>query len=190
MNPSSLKALVDQHSAGPSAAALGMAPPPPPDEEDDEDLDDEPEAPVVGPERGNELIESWGEFGKTLREEAKELADEAADVGAELLLTEVPEDAIKAVGKSVDGMPDELSMGLSKYVSALSPDDCESLAMALAAEAGDADPKLLCSFLLHAGQYAAEEIEVDEDFNAPEEAEAEHAEPDGDEGAPPTAPEA
>lgn len=194
MNPASLKSLVDQHAAGPSAASLGMAPPSDPDM-DDEDLDEEPvEEGTSGAARGDELIASWGEFGETIKEEASELVDLAVDAGPGLLLKEPDEDAIKAVEKAVDKMPDELSMGLAKYVSKLSPEDCEGLAMALAATVGeDADEKLLAAFIVAAGKYAGEEIEVDEDFNEPEEDEEsdDDAEDAGDEGAaaaPPASP--
>lgn len=173
MNPASLKSLVDQHAAGPSAASLGMAPPSDPDLDDEDFDEEEPEAAASGAERGNELIASWGEFGETIKEEAGELYDLAVDAGPGLLLKEPDEDSIKAVEKAVDKMPDELSMGLSKYVSQLSPEDCESLSMALAAIVGEeADEKLLCAFMSAAGKYAGEEIEVDEDFNVSEEEEA------------------
>lgn len=184
MNPASLKTLVDQHAAGPSASSLGMAPPSDPDMDDDADLDEDPvEAGATGAERGNELIASWGEFGETIKEEAKELVELAVDAGPGLLLKEPDEDAIKAVEKAVDKMPDELSMGLSKYVSQLSPEDCEGLAMALAAIAGeDTDENLLCAFISAAGKYAGEEIEVDEDFNKSEEDEESDDEGDDAEG--------
>lgn len=184
MNPSSLKALVDQHAAGPTASAMGMAPPS--EDMDDEDMEgeEEPEAAASGAERGNELITEWGEFGQTLLEEADEIHDLAQDVGADLLLKEVPDDAMKAVGKAVDGMPDELSMGLAKYVSALSPEDCQSVSMALAAKIGEdkADENLLYVFLHQAAQYAKEEIDVDEDFNESEEEEEEDDNDEADAG--------
>lgn len=187
MNPASLKSLVDQHASGPSAASLGMAPPSDPDyDPEDDDLDEEPEETASGAERGAALIAEWGEFGNTLKEEAGEMHDLAMDAGAELLLQEIPDDAIKAVEKAVDKMPDELSMGLAKYVSALSPEDCMSLAEALAPDVGEgADVKLLCAFLSVAGKYAGEEIEVDEDFNVPEETDEEEEPAEGDEAAPP-----
>lgn len=188
MNPAKLKTLVDQHSASPNAAALGMASPVAEhdDMDDDDDMDElEPVEPSV---RGSELIAEWGEFGKTLEESAEDLHDLAHDVGAELLLKDVSKDAMKAVEKSVDRMPDDLSMGLAKYVSALSPEDCEAVAHALVAKIGEdkADLNLLCAYLKQASAYAKDEIDVDEDFNVPdedEEAEADDAADDVDEGA-------
>lgn len=167
-----LKSLVDQHASGPSAAQLGMAPPSGEGDMDD-DLDDEPadeEAPLDPAGKGAKMIEDWGEFGQTIKEEAGELHDLATDVGGNLMLKDVPDDALKEVGKQVDKMPDELSMGLAKYVSKLSPEDCEALATALAAEVGDkGDVKLLAAYLAAAGKYAGDEIDVDDDFNEPEE---------------------
>lgn len=194
MNPANLKALVDQHSAGPTASSMGMAPPAEGDADEEDDMDDEPEPAVSGAEKGNQLIAEWGEFGKTLKEEAKELHDLAHDVGAELLLKEVPDDAIKAVGKAVDHMPDELSMGFAKYISALSPEDCHGLAEALVADVGEdsADVNLLAAFIDQAGKYAKDEIDVDDDFNEPEEDDEEEEDDedkadDGDKAAPPAA---
>lgn len=168
MNPAKLKTLVDQQSASPNAAALGMGPPAPDDQYDEEDDDTEPVEPSA---RGSELIAGWGEFGKTLEESADDLHDLAHDVGAELLLKEVPKDATKAVAKSVDRMPDDLSMGLAKYVSALSPEDIDAVATALTAKIGEdkADYNLLCAYLKQAAAYAKDEIDVDEDFNVAEE---------------------
>jgi len=191
MDNAKLKTLVDQQSVSPNAAALGMAPVNEEDlgDEEGEDIEAEPsDGDPVG--RGNELISEWGEFGVTLSEEAKELHDLAHDVGAELLLENIPDDAVKAVGKAVDRMPDELSMGFAKYIGELSPDDCEAVAHALVTQIDEdeADVNLLCAFILKAGEYAKEEIEVDEDFNEPEEEEEEEVEEgpaDEDEDAPP-----
>jgi hypothetical protein len=180
---SKLKALVDQQASGPSAAELGMAMPPHAEEEGEYDDDDDAPEAMDPAARGAELIAEWGEFGATLKDEAGEIHDLAVDIGGDLLLKEVPDDALKGVGKAVDGMPDELSMGFAKYVSALSPEDCDALATALASGIGDkADQGLLCAFITHAGKYAGEEIEVDEDFNVSEEEEEEteeDAEPEG-----------
>jgi hypothetical protein len=64
-------------------------------------------------------------------------------------------------------------MGLAKYVSALSPEDCEALTQALAATIGEdkADANLMCAYLKLAAAYAKDEVDVDEDFNKPEEGE-------------------
>jgi hypothetical protein len=186
MNPAKLKTLVDQQSASPNAAALGMAPPGAEGEPDDfDDEDDEGTEPVEPSARGSELIASWGEFGKTLEESADDLHDLAHDAGAELMLKEPDKSAIKAVEKSVDRMPDELSMGLAKYVSELPPADLEAVCTALVAKIGEdkADLNLLCAYMTHASAYAKEEIDVDEDFNVPEETEEDEDETDVEEGA-------
>lgn len=180
MNPAKLKTLVDQQSASPNAAALGMSPPGAEGGEyDDDDLDDEDDGmdPVEPSARGSELIASWGEFGKTLEESAEDLHDLAHDAGAELMLKEPTKDAIKAVEKSVDRMPDELSMGIAKYLSALSPEDIDAVATALVAKIGEdkADYNLLCAYLKAAAAYAKDEIDVDEDFNVPEETDEDEA---------------
>lgn len=183
MNPADLKSLVDQHASTPGVP--GMPPPTMSDDEDmaaDADAEDSAEQ-ATGAARGQQLIEQWGEFGKTLKEEAGELHDLSHDVGAELLLKEVPDDALKAVGKAVDGMPDELSMGLAKYVSKLSPEDCEALGAALVQEIGEdkADANLLYAFLHEAAKYAGEEIDVDDDFNESEEEDDEEESDDNEE---------
>lgn len=188
MNPAQLKTLVDQHSASPNAAALGMAAPAGEGaEQDEDDLDDEEGSDPVEPSaRGSELIAGWGEFGKTLEESADDLHDLAHDVGAELLLKEVPKDAAKAVAKSVDRMPDDLSMGLAKYISELSPEDCLAVSTALVAKIGEdkADLNLLCAYMKQASAYAKDEIDVDEDFNVPDEPEEdEESDTDAEEGA-------
>ncbi len=87
-------------------------------------------------------------------------------------------------------MPDELSMGMSKYVSALSPEDTTALAAALCKEiGGKADDGLLLAYLTAAGKYAGEEVDVDEGFNEPEEdaGDGGDAESDGDDPASPDA---
>lgn len=169
MDPANLKSLIDHYAQTPRmpGSHVPMA---------EEDLEDEAMAEgadderVTGAARGEQLIEEWGEFGQTLKDEASELHDLAMDAGPGLLLKTIPDDAMKAVGKAVDGMPDELAMGLAKYVSKLSGEDCLALGEALATAVGeDADSNLLYQFLHEAGKYAAEEVDVDEDFNESEE---------------------
>lgn len=171
VNPAKLKSLVDLQSAGPSAAALGM-PPPPPDaglDDDDDSMPEDEEEPMDPTAKGEKLLADWGEFGTTLKDSATDLHDLAVDVGPGLMLKDVPPDVIKDVGKGVDRMPDELSMGLSKYVSALSPEDMTALAAALCKEiGGKADDGLLLAYLTAAGKYAGEEVDVDDGFNEPE----------------------
>lgn len=188
VNPAQLKSLVDQHSSGPSASSLGMAPPDLGAEPDDDDMDMDDDAEPVDPAaKGAQLIADWGEFGDALKESATDMHDLAEDCGAGLLLKEPDEDAIKAVEKSVDSMPDDLSMGLAKYVSKLSPEDTEAVTAALVAEIGadKADDKLLAAYIAQAAKYAGEEIEVDEDFNEPDEDEEDGSdEPDAGDEAP------
>ena len=185
MNPANLKSLVDQHASTPGVP--GMPPPMSEEElaEEDEMDDGSPEA-ATGAARGQELIEEWGEFGQTLKEEASELHDLAHDVGAGLLLKEIEPDVLKDVGKAVDSMPDDIQMGMAKYVSKLSPEDCEALCAALTQEIGEdkADANLLYAFVHEAAKYAADEVDVDEDFNESEEEEEEEEEESEDEEEP------
>lgn len=174
INPSKLKSLVDQQASPPSAPPMPDAEGGEDDDMGDDDMDDE-DADAGDPvAKGNELLASWGEFGETLKDEADLLLDNALEVGGNLLLMKVPDDAIKAVEKSVDRMPDEISMGLAKYVGALEEGDCKALCAALARSLGDkADENLLYAYVHAAGQYAKDEIKVDDDFNVDEEAEKE-----------------
>jgi len=178
MDPSKLKTLVDQQSAGPTAAQLGMAPPDAETFDEDADEAEDTGDSIDAADRGTALLAEWGEFGKSLEEEADMVYDNAHEVGAELLLAEVPEKAFKAVGKSVDRMPDELSMGFAKYIGELSAEDCEALGHVLVTKLDEeeADTGLLCAYLQKAGEYAKAEIEVDEDFNESEEEEDEEEE--------------
>jgi hypothetical protein len=148
------------------------------DEDDEEGASQDPAA------RGAELIDSWGDFGVALKDAASEIHDQAHDVGADLMLKEVPPDAVKAVGKSVDRMPDDISMGLAKYVSKLPPEDITALSTALCAEIGEdqADMGLMTAYLTQAAKYAGDEIDVDDDFNEPEEDEEDDSDEDGDAG--------
>ena len=173
VNPAKLKSLVDQHAAGPSAAQLGMPASPTAEPPMDDEEDEDGSAPQDPAARGAELIDSWGEFGAALKDAAGEIHDQAHDVGADLMLKEVPPDVVKAVGKSVDRMPDDISMGLAKYVSKLPPEDITALSTALCAEVGEdkADANLMTAYLTQAAKYAGEEIDVDEDFNESEEEE-------------------
>lgn len=194
VNPAKLKSLVDQHATGLSPTQLGLASPagPPPDDGMDmDDEDEDGEAPQDPAARGQELIEQWGEFGEEIEDGAEELNDLAHDVGAELLLKDVPEDAVSDVEKAVDRMPDDLSMGLAKYVSKLPPEDVTALATALVADLDEdaADVNLLASFLTQAAKYAEGEFDEEDlaEFNEPDEDEEEddEEEPEADEAAAP-----
>lgn len=186
VNPAHLKSLVDQHATGPSPSDLGVPVADPGPDPDDGMDDEEEEAPAADPaSHGEEIISGWGEFGDTFKGEAKELHDQAMDVGADLLLKDVPDDAIKDVEKAVDRMPDDMAQGLAKYVSKLSPEDCDAVAAALSKEIGaDADEKLLAAFLGQAGKYAGDEVDVDDDFNEPDEDEDEDEDGDFDDEEP------
>lgn len=180
INPSKLKSLVDQQASPPSA-------PPMPDDDieagaDDEgDYEDEEPAPAAD---GQSLIDSWGEFGKTLKEEADLLMENAFDIGGNLLLKKVPDDAMKDLEKSVDRMPDEISMGFAKYIGELDEAHCRALCHTLAASLGDkADENLLYAYVHLAGQYAKDEVKVDDDFNVDEDAEEEEEAKDDEEKA-------
>lgn len=185
VNPGHLKSLVDMHSAG--AGGIGAAPSPdaPPDDMGDDPDDEQPDQPMDPAAKGEQLIEGWGDFGSTLKESAGDLHDLAHDVGGDLMLKEVPDDAVKDVGKSVDRMPDELQQGLAKYVSKLSPEDTDALSAALCKEIGEdqADQKLLTAFLTQAAKYAGDEVDVDDDFNESDDEDDEDGEDGGGDGA-------
>lgn len=164
IHPAKLKSLVDLQSMAPNAAALGVPLPVPGAEDDFEDEGDMDEAaePVDPIARGNELLAEWGEFGEVLLESAQAFHDNAHEVGAELLLKEVPEDAIDAVAKSVDRMPEDVQQGLAKYVSPASDQDCEAVTAVLVSklEEDQPDAALICAYLRQASKYAGEEFEV------------------------------
>jgi hypothetical protein len=191
INPSKLKTLVDSQASPPSAASMGMAP------GGDEGLDDEL-ADDMGDEgdddggdpvaKGEAMLTEWGEFGATLKESADMIHDTAMEVGSELLMKVVSDDAKDEVIKAVDRMPDDIQQGLAKYVGKLDDAGLDALTAALAAGLGEeADGAMVKSFLKVAGEYAAAEIEVEEE-EEPEEEEEEEEEPEeapADEETPP-----
>jgi hypothetical protein len=186
INPAKLKSLVDLQSMAPNAAALGVSVPAPEAEDDLED-DEEEEASSTDPvARGNELLAEWGAFGDVLLESAAAFHDNAHEVGAELLLKEVPADAIDDVAKSVDRMPEDVQQGLAKYVSPASDQDCEAVTAVLVSKLDEDQPDaaLICAYLRQASKYAGEEFEILEDEEEDEEdAEEGEAVPPGAEGA-------
>lgn len=172
VNPAQLKSLVDLHAASPGAVGGAASPDAMPEDGDlgdDDDMDEE--APQDPASKGEALLAGWGEFGESLKDAAKDVHDLAHDIGGDLMLKDVPDDAEKELGKAVDRMPDDLQQGLAKYVSKLSPEDTDALSAALCKEIGEdqADQKLMTAFLTQAGKYAADEVDVDDDFNEDEE---------------------
>jgi hypothetical protein len=188
VNPGKLKALVDSDSSNPMAAISNpsVGEPEPDGDEDYDDEDEESEDIEASGDplaRGNDLISQWGELGETMKEEAGEIVDGAHDVGADLLLAKIPEDAIDEVHKNFDRMPDELQWGLAKYVSKLTADDATAVATALLdghdGDTKDGDLKLVTIYLQQLGTYAAEEVDPDD---IPEEEPEEDEDEEGDEG--------
>lgn len=190
MNPAKLKALVDQSSQSPDLAPLVGMSPPPDDGEDysDTDDEDEPEAPADPMARGNELISSWGEQGEALKESAGELVDGAHEIGGDLLLATVPEDASDEVEDQFDGMPEEIQICLAQLVAPLPDPDLTALATALISDNdGDTetpDVKLVTAYLKAVAAIALQEVDPD-DFVQPEEDEDEEDDEDEDEDAAP-----
>ncbi len=181
INPSKLKTLVDTHAAGPGMAAVNN---PMADESDDDDGlddevdgDDEETAGADPSTKGNELLTSWGEFGIALKEAADMIIENAHEVGADLLLEAIPEEAIEEAGDSVERMPEELQQGFAKYIASLSTEDCTALATALVEAAGNPDTDgvpdvaLVCAYLTQGGAWAAEEVDVEEDEETEDDAE-------------------
>jgi hypothetical protein len=168
VNPSKLKALVDQNSSAPDMSALaGMPPAPDADDGLDDDDDEMPEAPVDPLTRGNQLLSSWGEQGESLKEDAGEIIDEAHEIGGDLLLATVPEDAEEAVDDQFESMPDDLKVCLAQHVSPLDASDMKALAAALIdGHDGDtetADQKLVTTYLTRIAALAKDEVDP-EDF--------------------------
>src|SRR5580765_3517041 len=134
--PSKLKALVDTNPmaaiSNPSMDGADAAEPDGDEDYDDEDEESEDiEASGDPLERGKDLLSQWGLLGAHLKEEAGEIIDAAHEVGPQLLLAKIPEEAIEEVEDSFDRMPEEIQHALAKYVSKLTPDDATAVATAL-----------------------------------------------------------
>jgi hypothetical protein len=173
VSPSKLKALVDSHSSAPDMSALAGMPPAPDDDGGlDDDEDPEPTEPVDPLTRGNQMITSWGEQGETLKDAAGEIVDEAHEVGGDLLLATVPEDALEEVEDQFDGMPDDVKVCLAQHVAPLDASDMGALATALIdghdGETEDADKKLVTTYLTRVAALAKDEVDP-EDFVQDEE---------------------
>jgi hypothetical protein len=193
VNPSKLKSLVDSHSTNPGMAAL-TNPSMQVGGDDDDDLDEEDDegdgAPSGDPkEHGNELISSWGVLGAHLKEDAGEIVDAAHEIGGDLLLAKVPDEAMKEIEDSFDRMPEEIQHALAKYVSKLSDEDCHDVTVALLdghdGDTEDADTNLVCTYLKLLAAHAAEEVdpadlEDDEDEEDDEDDDEENPGDDGD----------
>lgn len=186
MNSNQLKSYVDHESANPDVSSLVGVPPNPDDlgGDDEEDWDDEePEQPKDPLARGNELIGSWGKQGEALKEEAGEIVDGAYEIGGDLLLASVPEEAIDEVHTQFDRMPEEIQITLAQHASAMSDDDLTALATALAdghdGETETPDIKLLTTYLKTLAAYAKEEIDPS-DFVEDEEEDEDEDEDDAD----------
>lgn len=185
MNPAKLKALVDQQSSSPDMSALAGIPPSPDgdgdgDGDDYEDDADEPE-PVDPLTRGTQLLSSWGEQGEALKDMAGELVDSAHEIGGDLLLGTVPEEAEEAVEEDFDKFPEDIQVALAQRVAPLDDGDLGALVAALIdghdGETETPDAKLLKTYLGKVAAYAKAEVDP-EDFEQDEEDEDEE---EGDE---------
>jgi hypothetical protein len=184
--PNKLKAFAD---ADPGMAALNdpsvdMA------DYDDPDDDEDGAAPAEDPKtRGLGLIGQWKDLGQSLTAEAGEIIDSAHDIGGDLLLAKVPEDATEAVEEDFEGLPDELKVCLAKYVADLPPDDVTAVATALIdghdGETEDADVSLVSKYLTAMASLAKEEVDpadLEDEDEDDEEEEDEDDEDDDDAG--------
>lgn len=167
VNPAKLKSYVDSESMNPDVSSLvGM--PPSPDDLDgvDDEEEEEPAEPVDPMARGNELIGSWKEQGEALKESAGEIVDGAYEVGGDLLLNPVPEEAVDEVHDEFDSMPEDIQICIAQHVAPLADDDLTALATALVdghdGETENADVKLVAAYLKCAALYAKDEIDPDD----------------------------
>lgn len=183
MHPGKLKALIDRESQNPDVSSLVGAPAPGDEDLDDEmppDEEEEPE-PVDPVTRGNQLLTEWGEQGEALKDVAGTLVDDAHEIGGNLLLATVPEEAEEALEDSFDDMPEDVQVVLAQCVAELPAKDIAALAAALIdghdGDTQDADQKLMSTYLTKVAAYAKTEVNPD-DFVEDEEDE----EKDGDGG--------
>lgn len=184
MTPSQLKSLVDQQSASPDMSPLvGMQAPPDDTDLDDGDEDDDDDEPVDPLTKGTQLLSSWGEQGEALKEAAGELVDAAHEIGGDLLLSTVPEEAEEAVEDEYEGLPDDLQVCLAQHVADLAAGDVNALAAALVdGHDGDtetADQKLVATYITKLAALAKDEVDP-EDFVKDEDEDEDDKEGDGD----------
>lgn len=185
--PSKLKSFAD---VNPGMAALNDPSVDPSFDGDYEDDEDDERPPAEDPKtRGLGLIGQWKDLGQALTEVAGDIVDEAHDIGGNLLLAKVPDDASEQVEDAFEKMPDDIQQCLAKYVSALPPDDVEAVATALIdghdGETEDGDVKLVAKYLTMASAIAKEEVDPDsyaDDEEEDDEDEDADEEDDGDGG--------
>lgn len=191
MKPHALKALVDQQSQEPDFGPMvGGGIPDAGDDVDEEDDGDPDDGDAGDPlERGNELIAQWGEQGEALKESAGEIVDSAHDVGGDLLLAKVPDEATEEVEDQYESLPDDLKVTFAQYVAPLDDGDLTALATALIdGNDGDTetpDVKLVTAYVKSIAAHAKEDVDPD-DFVVDEEEEDE--DDDAGEGASDDAP--
>ena len=183
VSPSKLKSLVDAQSASPDIAPLmGTRASAPEDDYDDDGDEEEDEAPADPLTRGNELISSWGEQGEALKESAGEIIDGAHEVGGNLLLATVPEEAQEEAEDSFDDMPEEIQIVFAQHVAPLADADLTALATALIdGNDGDTetpDVKLVTAYLKCVAAYAKTEVDPDDFVQDEEDEEDEDDEED------------
>lgn len=186
MKPSALKALVDQESQepdfGPMAGGMSADAGGDVDEEDDEGEPEETGDPL---ERGNELLGQWGEQGEALKESAGEIIDSAHEIGGDLLLAKVPDEATEEVEEQYEGLPDDLKVTFAQRVAPLDAGDMTALATALVndndGDTEEPDVKLVSTFMRGVADHAKEDVDPD-DFVQDEDEDEEDEDDEGGEG--------
>lgn len=184
MNPAKLKSLVDQQNSLPDTSSLAGMPPESGADDGEYDEDEgEDEAPVDPLTRGQQLLDSWGEQGEALKDMAGELVDSAHEIGGDLLLETVPEEAEEAVEDDFEKFPEDIQVALAQRVAPLADGDLSALVAALSdghdGETETPDAKLMKTYLGKIAALAKDEVDP-EDFVKDEDDDDEDKDDDGD----------
>ena len=155
VDPANLAALVEQQNQNPFGEMPRQG-------DGDAEMDVEEEVSEKTPEeRGKELLDSMGEFGADLRENAETLEGVAMEIGDGLRAEEPDEETLDAVDDARDRMPDELTAGMEEHLTGKSDDDLMAIGAALGQEQG-VDGELVAMLLKYCcGDDAAEDEEED-----------------------------
>ena len=189
--PNKLKSFAD---VNPGMAALNEPSIDMADYDDgDDDGDDKDGAPAAeDPKtRGLGLIGQWKKLGQALSDGAGEIVDSAHDIGGDLLLGKVPDEAQESVEDDFEKLPDDIQACLAKYVADLPPDDVTAVATALVdghdGDTEEADVPLVAKYLTSIAQIAKEEVdpsslEDEDDDNEDDDGETDDDAAGGDDG--------
>ena len=174
VDPAKLGALVAEQNANP----FGDGTPP----KNDQGGGEEKSADKSPRERGDELLDSMGEVGMDLRENADILLEIASEIGEDLIAEMPAQDTVDAAADALERMPDFLSAGIRSGI--VSKEEPDLFAIATALTQSDEEAKLLSGFFAALEGLAEEEGADDEDEDEDEETdEDEGAFPDEDEEA-------